>query len=187
MTICRLYFIFSQAGMGTVTEEDRQEAAWAASLCHRLRQTRRQEGVFHWRKRAALLGSLLQTREALQLVRSPGARQRDTQTQRETHTQTIAPESRVYAGDQRRIYSCHLDYFHRYPVGCSSSAVPPTNGDRILELVVSRHRTERVRCWAFCWTLDLFFYLFIIIIYLLCVLPEQEEGRRIVEMCRESF
>lgn len=45
----------------------RQEAAWAASLCHRLRQT--PGGSFPLTKKAALLGSLPQTREALQLVR----------------------------------------------------------------------------------------------------------------------
>lgn len=55
----------------------RQEAAWAASLCHRLRQT--PGGSFPLTKKAALLGSPLQTREALQLVRISPVRRRARQ------------------------------------------------------------------------------------------------------------
>lgn len=68
-------------------------------------------GSFPLTKKAALLGSLLQTREALQLVRSPVRR---TDTDNSTEELSIC-------GDKRCIYLCHLDYFHIIP-----SAVYPT-------------------------------------------------------------
>lgn len=76
-------------------------------------------GSFPLTKKAALLGSVLQTREALQLVRSP-VRQQQTQTQ------TIAPRAVcvcVCAGNKRRVYLCHLDYFLQNHAGCSPSAI----------------------------------------------------------------
>lgn len=80
---------YSPAGStGAVTEEDRQEAAWAASLCHRLRQTRRQGGVFHWRKRLRFSAVCYRQGKRFSWYGAPCAGE----------TQTIAPRSRLYAG-----------------------------------------------------------------------------------------
>ena len=89
-------------------------------------------GSFPLTKKAALLGSLLQTREALQLVRSPVRR---------THTDNSTERRRscLYAGIKR--------YYLFVPFWITTYTVTPsavytrryfvTNGDRILELVVS--------------------------------------------------
>lgn len=90
---------------GTVTQEDGQEAAWAVSLCHRLRQTQTPGGSFPLTKKAALLGRLLQTREALQLLRSPV---------RHPGTQTIAEQPCVWRA-ANALQPCRLDYYSPIP------------------------------------------------------------------------
>lgn len=108
----------------------RQEAAWAASLCHRLRQT--PGGSFPLTKKAALLGSLPQTREALQLVRrlrAPG------EPDNSTEELLYAPRG---GGGTRAVF--HSDYLHcDLRLSIQRYFVP--NVDRILESVVSTRRT----------------------------------------------
>ena len=115
----------------------RQEAAWAASPCQRLRQT--PGGSFPLTKKAALLGSLPQTREALQLVRrlrAPG--EPDNSTEELLYT----TRGGGVGGAEAAFYSDYLPCDLR--LSTQRYFVP--NGDRILELVVSTAAEWRVRC-----------------------------------------
>lgn len=96
-------------------------------------------GSFPLTKKAALLGSLLQTREALQLVRSPVRR---------THADNSTEEPSI-CGDKA---PCSFVPFGLPTLLSTSAVLPPptlifaTDGDRIRELVVSKKGTEwRVR------------------------------------------